>query len=120
MVLAVLYPAGKGKKPDVLDAEYVPLHRRAYFLLIYQYLLLSVVAVHGLNGGMKRSWTHEETKKFWLQDFLPINVPNVRVMTFGYMAGAAFGNSTADITDYAKDLLSSLVDKREEDDVSDR
>lgn len=47
-------------------------------------------------------------------------VPNVRVMTIGYMAGAAFGNSTADTTDYTKDLLSSLVDKREEDDVSDR
>lgn len=76
MVLAVLYPVGKAKKPDVLNAEYVLLHRRAYFLLIYQYLLLSVVAVHGPNGGMKRTWIHEETKKFWLQNFFPINVPN--------------------------------------------
>lgn len=39
-------------------------------------------------------------------------------MTFGYNADAAFGNSTADITDHDKELLSSLVDKREEDDVS--
>jgi hypothetical protein len=39
-------------------------------------------------------------------------------MSFGYNANAMFGNSTADIMDHAKDLLSSLIDKREEDDVS--
>jgi hypothetical protein len=38
-------------------------------------------------------------------------------MTFGYNADAAFGNTTSDIIDHAKDLLSCLVDKREEDDV---
>ena len=38
-------------------------------------------------------------------------------MTFGYNADAAFGGTTADIIDHAKSLLSSLVDKREEDDV---
>jgi hypothetical protein len=38
-------------------------------------------------------------------------------MTFGYNADVAFGNTTSDIIDHAKDLLSCLVDKREEDDV---
>ena len=38
-------------------------------------------------------------------------------MSFGYNADAAFGNTTADIVDHAKSLLSSLIDKREEDDV---
>ena len=38
-------------------------------------------------------------------------------MTFGYNADAAFGNTTADIADHAKGLLSSLVDEREEEDV---
>lgn len=47
-----------------------------------------------------------------------MDVPGARVMTFGYNADAAFGNSTADILDHAKDLLSSLVDKREEAEVS--
>jgi hypothetical protein len=32
-------------------------------------------------------------------------------MTFGYNADAAFGHSTAEIVDYAKSLLASLVDK---------
>jgi hypothetical protein len=39
-------------------------------------------------------------------------------MSFGYNAKAAFGNSTANIIDHAKDLLSSLIDEREEDNVS--
>ena len=38
-------------------------------------------------------------------------------MTFGYNADVAFGNTTADVVDHAKDLLSSLIDRREENDV---
>lgn len=38
------------------------------------------------------------------------------MFTFGYNADAAFGNTTADIVDHAKDLLGSLIDKREEQD----
>ena len=63
------------------------------------------------------TWTDRKTKAFWLKDFLPQDLPNIRVMTYGYNASAAFGNTTADIIDHAKGLLSSLIDKREEDDV---
>jgi hypothetical protein len=38
-------------------------------------------------------------------------------MSFGYNASAAFGNTTATIADHAKDLLTCLVNKREEGDV---
>jgi hypothetical protein len=41
-------------------------------------------------------------------------------MTFGYDANAAFGNTTADVVDHAKDLFGSLVDKREEEDENRR
>ena len=84
---------------------------------IYSHLLPSIVAVHGLNGDPNNTWTSRQTNAFWLKDFLPYDVPNARVMTFGYNADAAFGNTTAEIVDYAKILLSSLVDRREEDDV---
>ena len=84
---------------------------------IHSHLLPSIVAVHGLNGDPKNTWTSCQTGTFWLKDFLPHDVPNARVMTFGYNADAAFGNTTAEIIDHAKSLLSSLVDKREEDDV---
>lgn len=85
---------------------------------MYSYLLRSIVAVHGLNGYPIKTWTSPQTNAFWLKDFLPHDVPYIRVMTFGYNANAAFGNTTAEILDHAKSLLSGLVDKREEDDVS--
>ena len=61
---------------------------------------------------------HPENNVFWLKDFLPLDVTGSRVMSFGYNAKAAFGNSTADIMDHAKDLLSCLIDERQEDNVS--
>ncbi|KAN0071003.1 TPR-like protein [Elaphomyces granulatus] len=79
-----------------------------------------LVAVHGLNGDAKRTWTHRETNALWLQDFLPQDVQNMRVMSFGYNASAAFGNTTATIADHARDLLGCLVDKREEGDEKTR
>jgi hypothetical protein len=91
--------------------------------LLLEYNLLtssiySLVAVHGLNGDPTRTWTHRKTNAFWLKDFLPQDVKNIRVMSFGYNASAAFGNTTATITDHAKGLLACLIDKREEEDVS--
>ncbi|KAI9764475.1 MAG: hypothetical protein M1840_008401 [Geoglossum simile] len=96
MGLQVLYPSNEAGKAEVLKAD--------------------VVAVHGLNGDPKNTWTHYETNAFWLKDFLPQDVPNARIMTFGYNSDVAFGNTTSGIADHAKALLSSLVDKREEDD----
>jgi hypothetical protein len=77
----------------------------------------SIVAVHGLNGNPTDTWLDSKTKAFWLRDYLPLDVPGARVLTFGYNADVAFGSTTADIMDHAKDLLSSLIDRREEDDV---
>ncbi|MCJ1303205.1 hypothetical protein MMC08_006013 [Hypocenomyce scalaris] len=99
MGLKVLAPAGKAPA-DKAEA-----------------LRVDIVAVHGLSGDLTKTWTHPTTKAFWLQDFLPQDVPAARVMTFGYNADAAFGNTAADIADHALSMLSSLVDKREEEDV---
>jgi len=78
----------------------------------------SIVTVHELNGNPIETWTDHKTKAFWLKDFLFLNIVGVRVMTFGYNADAAFGNTTVNINDHAKDLLSSLINKREEDEVA--
>jgi lysophospholipase L1-like esterase len=75
------------------------------------------VAVHGLGGDSIETWTHPKSHAFWLKDFLPQQIPDARIMTFGYNAAAAFGRSTSDVIDHAKSLLGSLVDKREEPEV---
>jgi hypothetical protein len=119
MALQVLYPSNESGKAGALKAEY-SLHIRFLGHADMLTSVLSVVAVHGLNGDPKNTWTSRKTHAFWLKDFLPQDVPDARVMTFGYNADAAFGNTTADIIDHAKGLLTSLVDKREEDDVGQR
>lgn len=75
------------------------------------------MAVHGLEGDSIETWIHPKSNAFWLKDFLPQQIPDARIMTFGYNAAAAFGQSTSDVIDHAKGLLSSLVDKREESEV---
>jgi hypothetical protein len=77
----------------------------------------SIEAVHGLGGDAIDTWTHPKSKAFWLKDFLPKQIPDARVMTFGYNAVAAFGKSTAEVIDHAKSLLTSLVDEREDSEV---
>ncbi|EXJ76155.1 uncharacterized protein A1O5_00663 [Cladophialophora psammophila CBS 110553] len=75
---------------------------------------VDIVAVHGIGGDAVNTWTHPKSKAFWLKDFLPQQIPDARIMTFGYNADAAFGQSTAEVIDHAKSLLANLIDKREE------
>jgi alpha-beta hydrolase superfamily lysophospholipase len=48
------------------------------------------------------------------------DIPGTSVFIFEYNASAAFGNTTADVADHARALLSSLIDHREEDDEQNR
>jgi len=43
-----------------------------------------VVAVTGLAGHGFGSWRSRETRQMWLKDFLPDDVKNIRIMTYGY------------------------------------
>ena len=48
----------------------------------------------------------------WPRDLVPQVIPTARVMTFGYDSRWAFSPSTADIKDFALDLLNRLRSKR--------
>ncbi|CAD6592657.1 MAG: hypothetical protein ASARMPRED_006495 [Alectoria sarmentosa] len=100
MVLEILYPKPGVAPPDPF--------------------IVDIVAVHGLNGDPTNTWKHSANNHFWLQDSLPLDVKGARVMTYGYNADVAFGNTTADVWDHAKSLLGSLIDERETDDESKR
>jgi hypothetical protein len=76
---------------------------------LYEY---SIVAIHGLNGNPINTWTEPKSQKLWFRDFLPKDVPNARIMTFGYDATAAFERSTAGILEHARDLLRCLDEAR--------
>jgi hypothetical protein len=69
----------------------------------------SIVAVHGLNGDARRTWTDPSTGALWLNQFLPKKLPNARVVTFGYDSRLAFSGSMAGLDDFALDLLDRIL-----------
>lgn len=69
------------------------------------------MAVHRLQGDAYQTWKHANGS-LWLRDFLPTDIPDARIMTFGYDSTVAFCKSVADIEDKALELLNHLSDKR--------
>ncbi|PVF91068.1 hypothetical protein CPB86DRAFT_878704, partial [Serendipita vermifera] len=47
--------------------------------------VVDIVVIHGLGGHRERSWT-AANGKMWLQDFLPDDIPNARILTYGHGA----------------------------------
>lgn len=77
---------------------------------------LDIVAVHGLNGHYKETWTEGHTfgpKTMWLKDLLPEKLPGCRVMSFEYDA-SVIGMSTTTVRDAARSLFEMLKDKRDD------
>lgn len=72
----------------------------------------SIIAVHGLGGHWDLTWTHVETKKNWLRDFLPEQLRESgfrpRILSYGYDAKTAFSTSIESISTVAEDLLDRL------------
>lgn len=70
---------------------------------------LDIVAVHGITGDAYDTWEHGNNR--WLQDFIPKEMPGVRVFSYGYPAEVFCTLNTGDLDSYARSLLEGL--KRE-------
>ncbi|KAI1173091.1 Alpha/Beta hydrolase protein [Nemania sp. FL0916] len=75
--------------------------------------LLDIVAVHGLNGHYRDTWTDQSTGKLWLADFLPNRLPRCRVMSYEYNASVE-SMAAGTIRDVARTMFMELRNKREE------
>ncbi|KAH0492276.1 hypothetical protein TgHK011_007237 [Trichoderma gracile] len=75
---------------------------------------VDIVAIHGLNGHYKNTWIDEKTGCNWLSDksCLPKDIPNARILSFGYNSVTYFSRSNTDIRDFASTLLAALRAKR--------
>jgi hypothetical protein len=75
--------------------------------------------VHGLNGHREKSWT-DKSGILWLRDLLPLQLPNARVLTFGYDADTLKltpGVSQLGLSDHAASLVAELLRVRADPEV---
>jgi hypothetical protein len=73
-------------------------------------IIADVVAVTGLAGHAFGSWSHDRTHN-WLRDYLPEDIRNLRVMTYGYeskLVEEGEEQSRQDLERHAGDFLRSL------------
>lgn len=71
-----------------------------------------IVAVHGLNGHYMKTWSAETPsgkEVNWLRVFLPMHVPNTRIMSYSYNSVLQFSKSLDGIDDFAGQLLEDLM-----------
>ncbi|PTB68629.1 hypothetical protein BBK36DRAFT_1166530 [Trichoderma citrinoviride] len=75
---------------------------------------VDIIAIHGLNGHHENTWTDEQTGFNWLSDpsCLSKDIPNARILSYGYNSITYFSRSNADIRDFASTLLAALRAKR--------
>ena len=77
--------------------------------------VVDIIAIHGLNGHYRRTWTavSKSGREYnWLQDFLPKQTPNARIMSYGYNSAVQFSKLTADIGAFADVLLEDIISWR--------
>lgn len=79
---------------------------------------VDVCFVHGVGGGNVSTWTLKEV--CWPRDLLPEDIPDARILSFGYDAkilllGSKVSQNT--MLQHAVNLLAALVGNREKSDA---
>lgn len=83
-------------------------------MLTYAY---SIIAVTGLAGHALGSWKSPGRHTTWLRDFLPEDIPNCRILTYGYASTVKDSNRDSSIQDYARQFLEAVNIARQNENV---
>ena len=78
----------------------------------------SLVFITGLDGNAFGSWCSRSTAMMWPREFLRDDMPNARVLTFGYNS-KLLSNASHVLDDYCTQFISSLLLARKSKDVCD-
>ena len=84
---------------------------------------VDVVFVHGLTGSAYSTWLHEKKGVHWPAELLKKDIPDCRILTFGYDADVVKvwqQVSGARLSNHGKDLVADLAGLRSETETSDR
>ncbi|KAK4061045.1 hypothetical protein Trihar35433_9970 [Trichoderma harzianum] len=76
--------------------------------------LVDIIAVTGLAGHAFGSWKSKNKPDMWLRDFLPISIPNARVLTYGYDTKLPGSRSKSSTLQLSRKLLESIKTTRDE------
>lgn len=84
---------------------------------------VDIVFVHGLTGNAYDTWLHKESGVHWPRDLLKQDLPDVRILSYGY--DADFFNlwkpaSISRLSNHAENLVGDLVRKREQTETETR
>lgn len=89
-------------------SKYVHLNKNSAAFAHLWPLHCSVIAVPGLGGHAIGSWKSPSDNDVWLRDYLPNDVPNIRVLLYGYDAPLLRNDSKDSIEDLGKRFLESI------------
>jgi len=73
------------------------------------------VFVHGIRGDPEKTWKAKRSGTFWPETILPKEIPEARVLTWGYDAGvfSLTGSvSSNGLDNHAQNFLSALASCR--------
>lgn len=72
----------------------------------------SIIAVAGLEGHAIESWSNTESGGMWLQNHLPKDIKNIRVLTYGYNSDLIGDTMEDTILDLRSNLFTHLLNAR--------
>jgi len=92
------------------------------FTVLSEGTQVDVVALHGLDGHAFNSWEfHDGGQSFmWLRDCLHEQIPEARIMLYGYNANVVSDVSTGRLRTFAETFLERLLHVREGSSFTDR
>ncbi|KAI9766019.1 MAG: hypothetical protein M1840_007026, partial [Geoglossum simile] len=85
--------------------------------------IVDIIFVHGLTGHREKTWRVDNATDPWPQTLLPAEVPNARVLTFGYHAYVADWRGVVSqnrIGNHSMNLLTAVATYREDDETNNR
>ncbi|KAI5817778.1 hypothetical protein BZA77DRAFT_25759 [Pyronema omphalodes] len=78
-----------------------------------------IIAVTGLSAHAFGSWkSPDRADRMWLRDFLPLDIPDIRVFTWGYYSSIRNNESTTSITGISRNFLEDIKRVREKETAS--